>query len=131
MTTDEPGGWELKRALSELRDDVREGQKAIREDVAKMVTQAAHQADLRRIEDQIKGLTEDVAAERQSRVEGIALEREQRTIELNRVATAQEKALKDVRDDIKSAATWVRWVAASVMVPVVLFVANMINARGS
>lgn len=129
--SDEPGGWELKRALSELRDDVREGQKAIRDDVAKMVTQAAHEADMRRIEDQTRGVAEDLAAERQARVEAVALEREQRTIELNRIAANQDKAIASLQAQMERTAVWVRWIAASVLVPIVLFIANLVNARGA
>lgn len=129
--TDEPGGWELKRALSELRDDVREGQKAIRDDVTKMVTQAAHDADMRRMEDQVKGVSDDLAAERQARVEAIALERETRTIEHNREATARKEGYERLQAQMERTAVWVRWVAASVLIPVVLFIFNLLNVRGS
>lgn len=128
---DEPGGWELKRALSELRNDVRDGQKAIRDDVTKMVTQAAHDADMRRIEDQVKGVADDLAAEKQARVEAIALERETRTIEHNRETTARKESVAALQAQMERTAVWVRWVAASVLIPTVLLVFNLLNLRGS
>lgn len=130
ILADEPGGWELKRALSELRDDVREGQKAIRDDVSKMVTQAAHDADMRRLEDQVKGVSDDLSSERQARVESVALERETRTIEHARETEARKTDVKHLQAQMDRTAVWVRWVAASVMVPTILFLANLLTDQG-
>lgn len=129
--TDEPGGWELKRALSDLRTDVRDGNKAIRDEIAKLVTSDAHASDVLRLEDRIKGLADDLAAERQARVEAVALERETRTIEHNHEVTARKEAQATFQAQMDRTATWVRWVAASVLVPVVLFIANLLNARSA
>lgn len=130
MTSDEPGGWELKRALSDLRTDVRDGNKAIRDELAKLVSTEAHAADMRRIDDAIRGISEDLANERQARVEQIALERETRTIEINNEKRARKEDVAGLADAMQRTAVWVRWIAASVLIPTVLFLANLITQRG-
>lgn len=63
MPTDEPGGWELRRALTELRSDMQSGLQGINGRLDKLVGVDAHAADMKRLEAAISTLTRDLATE--------------------------------------------------------------------
>jgi hypothetical protein len=106
---DEPGGWELRRALDETRKDMRDGFAQLNQRLDKLVTTDAFNAEQRRVDDRLKDLADDIAAEKVQRVEGDA---------------NQQKSLD------KLVATQ-RWVAAAILLPIALFVATLImNVRG-
>jgi hypothetical protein len=128
--TDEPGGWELKRALADHRTDMREGFKSINERLDRLVSSDAYMADQRRVDDRLKELADDIAAEQRSRAEAIALERETRTVEVNKEVTNRKAAIDALQTSMDKMVQTQRWVAAAIIIPIALFVANIVIAKG-
>lgn len=129
--TDEPGGWELKRALAEQRTDLREGFKAINERLDRLVSSDAYLADQRRVDDRLKELADDIATEQRARAEAIALERETRTIELNKEQRDRKATAAELRAALDKMVQTQRWVAAAIIIPIALFIANIALVRGT
>ena len=75
---DEPGGWELRRAVEQQRADMREGFAQLNSRLDKLVSQDAFQAEQRRVEDRLKAIERDQAAEKVDRLAAIAAEEQDR-----------------------------------------------------
>lgn len=72
---DEPGGWELQRSHEQLRQDMREGFASLGTRLDKVVTAEAFAAEQRRVDDKIRDLADDIAAERREREKLTATQR--------------------------------------------------------
>lgn len=120
MSGEAPGGWELQRAVEQLREDSKAGFSQLNQRLDRLVTTDAFAAEQRRVDDRLKDLADDIASERADRV----------------AAVADEKTLREAGDarqqtQLDKLTTNIRWVAASIALPVGLFIANLvINSRG-
>lgn len=104
----EPGGWELQRSISQLAQTVREGNAGLNQRLDQLVTRDSFQAEQRRVEGVLKAMADDIHEEREARAAAVsALERQ-----LERLTTT------------------LRWVAASIVIPIALFLANLYVSRG-
>lgn len=112
MPETEPTPWELMRVLREIKDDV----KSIRSEA---LTKEAFREEQRHVHERLEDLGSEIADERTARKEALAAAVADRKIDVARV---------DLRID--RAMTWIKWVAASIMVPVALFVAGLVLSRG-
>lgn len=111
MVADEPGGWELKRALEQHRTDMREGFAELNKRLDKVVSADAFAAEQRRVDDRHKDLQAGIAAEAAARQSALDREREERKAG----DAAQQVALDKLT-------TTQRWVAAAIVLPIALFV---------
>lgn len=107
----EPDGHDLQRQIARLHEDL---QKAI-DRAENHVTETGLAALLGRIDDQVKGLGEDIAQERGFRQADIQAERDSR-----------KDAVSDLRESLQRMTTTQRFVAVSVLLPVALFIANLV-----
>lgn len=104
MTEVEPGGWELRRAMEQLRSDSREGFASLNARLDKVVSADAFAAEQRRVDDKLKDLAADISDERVSRRVG---------------DDAQQTALDKLVSNQ-------RYVVAAIMIPIGLFVASFL-----
>lgn len=109
--TQEPGGWELRRALTASDAAMREGFAQLNSRLDKLVSTEAHAADMRRVDDALTRLAGDLAEEREERLAG---------------DHAQSQALEKA---FATTSLWVRWIAASLIIPVALFIATILLAQ--
>lgn len=116
---DAPTPWELQRQLDREISRIRDDLKAAIDRAEHHVTETALQALLIRIYDQIKALGEDVAQERAFRAADILAERDQRKAEVGRLEAQLQRMV-----------TTQRWVATAVLLPIALFVANLVFLFG-
>lgn len=116
---DEPGGWELRRALEQQRADMREGFAGINARLDKLVSQDAFTAEQRRVDDRLKDLADDIAAEKAARQEAQVDERK-----------AREAGDQRQQEQLDKLTTNLRWVAVSVLLPIALFLANLLIVKG-
>lgn len=117
---DEPGGWELQRALVQIREDVRDGFAQSNARLDKLVTAEAFAAEQKRVDGLHQQLSEaitrvaaesvaDLAEEKQARIDG-------------------DKAQQATLDKL---ASLLKWVWATTVLPVVLFAVTMYMNRGA
>lgn len=102
---DEPTSWELQRALEQMRADMRSGFEGINTRLDKLVTQDAFQAEQRRVDERFREIKDDLVEER----------------------GARERAELESKASQRNIGLWVRWIAASILIPVALFVATLIQ----
>lgn len=105
---EEPSGWELKRSHEQIRQDMREGFANLGQRLDKLVTESAFTAEQRRVDDKLKDLADDIAAEREARKNG---------------DTGQQAALD------RLIATQ-RWVIAVVLLPTAFFIITTLISLG-
>lgn len=116
---EEPGGWELRRALEQQRTDMREGFAQINARLDRLVSQDAFTAEQRRVDDRLKDLADDIAAEKVARQQAILDERRTR-----------DDGDQRQQDQLDKLTTNLRWVAVSVILPIALFLANLLVSHG-
>jgi len=105
LMADEPTAWELQRSQEQIRADVREGFKGLNARLDKLVSSETLGLVTHRVDERIDALTQALAEERAHRTTG-------------------DKELEDGLDKLV-ARVW--FVAASIILPVVLFVATAIR----
>jgi ABC-type phosphate transport system auxiliary subunit len=119
---DEPGGWELKRALEQHRADMRESFAQLyarMDDFAKnAVTSREHQADMGRVNDRLTELAKDIEAERADR--RVAISDEQK---------ARKDSLAELQQSLARTASWLRWIAAGLVMPIVAVIVAWLLSR--
>lgn len=122
MADEMPTPGELTRLIGSTREDLRSGFVGVNARLDKMVTTelftTVTTAEQRRVDDRLKDLADDIAAERQARTQAFQ---------------AEEKARLKLADDnakaIDKLTTNLRWVAVSIVLPIGLFVANILLGR--
>ena len=108
MSEEPPGNWELQRSLNKLSTDLKDGLAGINSRLDSMVTTGVYGAEQRRVDDRLKDLADDIGSERESRKTEIAA----------------------VMAQMERTAVWLRWLAAMIALPIVLFVINIIITPG-
>jgi hypothetical protein len=108
VTTTEPNGWEMKRALEALDRGMRDGFAQANARLDKLVSQDAFQAEQRRVEDRLKAIERDQAEEKADRVAGD--ERQQAQLD-------------------KFASNF-RWLFASMVIPIICVILAWLLTRG-
>lgn len=104
MTEQEiPSGWELQRSVEALRRDVKESMTHLGARMDKMVPTGEYLGYQQRIEERLRDLADRIAAE----------------------ATGRQAAEARLRADIEALVTRQRWVAAAIVIPIALFLANL------
>lgn len=116
---DEPGGWELKRSIDKVGNDVDGLGKRLEARLDKVVTQEAFNAEQRRVDDKFKDLAEDIAAERALRQAAIDGE-----------SVAREKGDAHQQEALDRLIANQKWIAIAILLPIGLFLANLYFARG-
>jgi len=131
MPETEPTPWELMRVLREVQADVK-----------RVVTRTEFDAESRRVDAKLEDLSKDIAEARVEAEKRIAEEKAER---IGAVAAARADMEKQVvaeqatREKHEKAASEkqdksqnnIRWLAASLILPVALFVANLLASRGA
>lgn len=107
----EPDGWDLQRQVDRLRDDL----KAVVDRGENHVTEPGLAALLARYDDRLKDLGEDLAQERMMRQGDIVAEQDAR-----KDADTRNEA------QIQRLVVNLRWVATAVLLPIALFIANVV-----
>lgn len=110
MSEEPPGNWELQRSLNKLSTDLKDGLAGINGRLDSMVTEGVYGAEQRRVDDRLKDLADDISAERDAR----------------------KSEITTVMAQMERTAVWLRWLAAMIVLPIVLFVVNIvINSGGT
>ncbi len=117
---DEPGGWELKRSHEQLRQDMRDGFNQLGQRLDKVVTAEAFAAEQRRVDDKHRDLADDIASERAQRIAAIAEEQK-----------AREKGDQRQQDALDRLIANQKWIVVAILIPIALFVANLLIRSGS
>lgn len=117
MTEPEPGGYELQRVLEKTDLAMRDGFAGINARLDKLVSSDAFLGERGRVDDRIRDLAEDIAAER-----------EQRAIDISAERAARVRGDEDQQRAIDKITTTQRWVAAAIILPIALFVATILLA---
>lgn len=128
---DEPTLGELWRRLDDIQranaaqtqaalEEQRRSTELIMQQIGKLVSAEVHDRDIRRFDERHKELAADLADEREARAKDISAER------------ASRKELETrTQHQMDRTSLWVRWLAASVLIPVALFVMNIyLNGGG-
>lgn len=105
----DPTPGELSRRLDEIRTDIRDLAITLNTRLDKLVSIEVHAADLRRIDDRLGELADDVATEREQRKSDIA----------------------SLTSQMDRTAVWLRWVAAAIVLPIALFVMSLLIDTGA
>lgn len=108
---DTPTAWELSRAIDRIREDL----KAAVDRAEHHITDTGLAPLLGRIDDQIRGLGDDIAQERAMRKADIESERDTRRTET-----------RELKDQLAAMVRTQRYVATTILLPVALFVANLV-----
>lgn len=116
MADEIPTPGELGRMIAALRDTQRDGFAAINARLDRLVTNELYAAEQRRVDDRIQALMDALAAEREARIRTIKDE-----------AATREKEITEVEGAVEKFKTSLRWLAASILVPVGLFVFNLVE----
>lgn len=116
----EPTPGELSRRLDEIRTDIRDGNAALNSRLDRLVSVESHHADMRRIEEQVAAVAKDVTEAEARTTAAVATERQ-----------AREKAFANLTAQMERTAVWLRWVAATVVLPVVLFIFQLAVDTGA
>lgn len=119
VTTTEPNGWEMKRALESLSASVRDGFTQTNARLDRLVSQEAFVSEQRRVDDRITGLAEMLASEKADRVR--ADEEEKREREAG--DTKQQAQLDKFAGNF-------RWLFASMVIPIACVILAWVLARG-
>ncbi|UUW88408.1 hypothetical protein [Pimelobacter simplex] len=118
----EPGPWQLQQRLDERLDKIDVNQQAgfdrLDKRLDRLVTTEAFNAEQRRVDDKLKDLADDIAAERDAR--RMALVDEQRAREAG--DKSQQLALDKLIANQK-------WILVTILIPIALFIANLVISR--
>lgn len=117
---DEPGGWELQRAVEKMGQDLTSGLAQINARLDKLVTTDVFAGEQRRVDDRLKDLADDIAHEREARVSALAEEKKSR----QEGDKAQQSTIDKLTNNLK-------WIVVSLALPVALFIANIVMSRGA
>lgn len=109
MPETEPTPWELMRMLKSM--DMK---------LDKVVTREAFEAESKRIDGRLGDLGTDIVNEQLAREKAVTAER-----------VAREKAQAEAAQKADKQANNLRWLAAAIILPVALFIANLLTAGGS
>ncbi|AIY16131.1 hypothetical protein GUY44_11880 [Pimelobacter simplex] len=120
--TQEPGAWQLQQRLDERLDKIDANQQAgfdrLDKRFDRLVTTEAFNAEQRRVDDKIKDLADDIAAERDAR----------------RISMIEEKAAREDGDKRQQSAldkliANQKWIVVTILIPIALFIANLVIDR--
>lgn len=120
--TDEPTLGELKRAMET-------GFASVNASLSKVVSQEAFLAEQRRVEERFGVHQADIAEEKAERVAAIKDEKAEREKADLAERTARETAMAKEENARKSIGTWVRFIAASIAIPIVLLIAEQFQGK--
>ena len=124
MSEEPPGGWELKRDVTQMRSDLKDGFASLNvrlDDMAKsMVSSREHANDMARMGERHAELVLDIAEERAARKEAITAETKAR----EKTQAAQEAAQQRT-------GVWLRWVATGLLVPTLVPLLLHVMNRGA
>lgn len=118
MPSDDPTPGELSRLLQSMRDDMRNGFAAINQRLDRYVSMDLFSADQRRIDERLNNLADALASEQRARI--AAFKDEQ---------TARERQEANVDRDMQRFKTFLGAVATSMLIPIGLFIANLLIGR--
>ncbi|MGH3504375.1 MAG: hypothetical protein ACRDQA_26265 [Nocardioidaceae bacterium] len=132
MAEEPPGNWELQRSLAKLSADLKDGLAQINTRLDSMVSTGVHDAQMGRVDDRLKEISEDVAQEREARKADLAKESAARIADQAAEREARKADMADLRAQMERTAVWLRWVAAAVILPIALFVGSiLLNVKGT
>lgn len=120
----EPGNSELDRLL-------REGFATVNARLDKLVSQDVFLAEQRRVDERHAASQADIAEEKAERIAAIKDERAAREAAMATERAARKTELAEEKREREKVGTWVRFVAASIAIPIVLFVANLLQGKPS
>lgn len=126
---DEPGNAELQRAIEALAAAQRDGFAAMNAHLARLVSQDVFLAEVRRGDERYAALHADFAEEKAERVAADRDEKAEREKADLAERTARETAMTKEEGARKSVGTWVRFVAASIAIPIVLLIAEQFQGK--
>lgn len=129
MTADSPTSGELSRLIASIRDDQRNGFAAINARLDRLVSTELFSADQRRVDERLKDLADDIASEIASRTKALEEEKAARVKATEDEKAARVLAIEDQRVAMDKLTTNLRWVAAAIIVPIALFVTNIVLGR--
>lgn len=115
----EPTLGELQRLIESVALAQREGLATINASLSRLVSQDVYEADQRRIYDRLEDLRGDIVEERVARIEAMAAEK-----------SARESGDGEQQKALDKLVTGLRWTAASILIPVALFIANLVVDLG-
>lgn len=118
MSEDAPTPGELSRLIGSIRDDQRNGFAAINARLDRLVSTELFSADQRRVDERLKDLADDITAERAMRIKSIDDEQ-----------AARIKLAEEYKTALDKLTTNLRWVAAAIILPIGLFLGNIILSR--
>lgn len=119
MPETEPTPWELMRVLREVQADVK-----------RVVTRTEFDAESRRVDSKLEDLSKDIVEARVEAEKRIAEEKAERIAAVASEKAAREKNEKAATDRQEKSQSNIRWLAAAIILPIALFVANLIASRG-
>ena len=102
-----------------IRNDQRDGFAGINSRIDRLVSTDAFNAEQRRVDDSLKAIADDITADRQQWMRELAQEK----VDREKGDTAQQAQLDKL-------VITIRWVAAAILLPVGLYVADVIMNRG-
>ena len=111
----EPGPGELQRSYEQLRVDVRELGAQLNARLDRLVTDTTFAAEQRRVDDKLRDLADDIAAEREARKDALAQE-----------GSAREQGDKAQQIALNKLIANQKWLIAAVVVPVAAFLADLV-----
>lgn len=120
--TEQPGNAELDRLL-------REGFASINARLDKLVSQDVFLAEQRRVDERHAALQADITEEKAERIAAIKDEQAAREKAIIAEKTAREAAIAEERSARERVGTWVRFVAASIAIPTVLLIADLVQGK--
>lgn len=114
----EPNTGELSRMLALMRDEQRDFRREVNARIDRLATAESLDGERRRVDERLKDLADDIAAEAKARKEGDTA-----------LALDITKAFEGVGKRLDSVGVWVRALLVGLLVPVALFVATMLMQR--
>jgi len=118
----EPGNSELDRLL-------REGFATVNARLDKLVSQDVFLAEQRRVDERHAALQADIAEEKAERIAAVKDEKAEREKADLAEKNAREAGMTKEEGARKSVGTWVRFTAASIAIPVVLYLVDFIQGK--
>lgn len=115
----EPGNAELDRVL-------REGFATINARLDKLVSQDVFLAEQRRVDERHAALQADITEEKAERIAAIKDEKAERVAAVTAEQNARETAITKEKTERQAIGTWLRWVAATILIPIALLIANLV-----
>ena len=116
----EPGPWELQRRLDQIDANQQAGFDRLDKRLDRLVTTEAFNAEQRRVDDKLKDLVDDIAAERDARKAALIDEQRAREDGDKRQQVALDKLIANQK-----------WIVVTILIPIALFIANLVIGRGA